>query len=51
MSEESEVVQVAEVVRDLIGCLRNVVQLPREQKSEWIRTLDNIIYEQEPEEE
>lgn len=49
MSEDTEAVRIAEVVRDLIGCLCNIVQLPREQKKEWIKTLDKIIYSSEEE--
>jgi len=39
-----QIVQVAEIVRELICVLRGIVQLPREQKKEWIRILDSIIH-------
>ena len=44
MSEDSDSVKIAEVVREVIGCLGSLVQLPREQRREWIKTLDGIIY-------
>jgi hypothetical protein len=41
---DTEAVRIAEVVRDLISALGGIVQLPRERKKEWIKTLDGIIY-------
>jgi len=37
-------VEIAEVLRDFINIIGRVVRLPNEQKKEWIRTLDKVIY-------
>ncbi len=42
--EDTKAEKVAEVVRDMIGSLCKVVQLPREQRKEWVKILDEVIY-------
>lgn len=44
-NNQEKAIETAEVLRDLIESLAKVVQLPREQRREWIKTLDGLIYE------
>jgi len=44
-NNKDKTIEMAEVLRELIESLAKVVQIPREQRREWTKTLDSMIYD------